>query len=114
MKLGIMLMRSPYTYQDVDTAYYLARAALKKKHKVNIFLYVDSVLVANKDVNSGSERNLPKKFQELVNLGVDIKVCGVCVQFRGIKKEQLIEREELEGLPGLAEMIKECDKFVSL
>lgn len=114
MKLGIMLMRSPYTYQDADTAYYLAKAALRKKHEVKIFLYVDSVIVANKEIKSATERNLPKKLQELSELGAEIKICGICIQFRGIRREQLIEKGELEGLPGLAEMIKDCDMFVSL
>ncbi len=114
MKLGIMLVRPPYTYQDMDTAYRLAKAALRKKHEVMIFLYVDSVMAANKDINSGSERNLSKRLDELARAGVGVKICGVCIQFRGIKRDQLIERGELEGLPGLAEMIDECDRFVSL
>ncbi len=114
MKLGLMLVRPPYTYQDVDTAYKLAKTALEKKHEVKIFLYVDSVIAANKEINSGSERNLAKKFDELTKLGVEIKICGVCVQYRGIKRDQLIEKGELEGLPGLADLIKECDKFVSI
>ncbi len=114
MKLGIMLMRPPYTYQDIDTAYRLAKAAINKKHEVKIFLYVDSVIVANKEINPGSERNLSKKLDELTKLGVEVKICGVCLQFRGIKRAQLIEKGELEGLPGLADMIKECNKFVSI
>ncbi len=114
MKLGLMLIRPPYTYQDLDTAYHLTKAALEKNHEVKIFLYVDSVIVANKEINSGSERNLAKKFGELTKLGVEVKICGVCVQYRGIKRSQLIEKGELEGLPGLADLIKECDKFVSI
>ncbi len=114
MKLGLMLIRPPYTYQDVDTAYHLAKAAISRKHEVKIFLYVDSVIAANKDIKSASERNLSKKLGELIELGAEVKICGVCVQFRGIKRDQLIEKGELEGLPGLAELIKECDKFVSV
>ncbi len=114
MKIGLMLMRPPYTYQDTDTVYFLAKAALKKKHEVKIFLYVDSVITANKEINSGSERNLAKKFEELTSLGVEIKICGVCIQLRGVKREQLLKKGELEGLPGLADLIKECDKFVSI
>ncbi len=109
-----MLIRPPYTYQDFDTAYHLAKAALEKEHEVKIFLYVDSVIAANKEINSGSERNLARKLEELAGLGVEVKICGVCVQYRGIKRSQLIEKGELEGLPGLADMVKECDKFVSL
>ncbi len=114
MKLGLMLIRPPYTYQDIDTAYHLTKAAISKKHKVKIFLYVDSVIAANKDITSGSERNLSKKLDELIGLGAEVKICGVCVQYRGIKRDQLIEKGELEGLPGLADMIKDCDKFISL
>ncbi len=114
MKLGLMLMRPPYTYQDVDTAYHLAKAAMEKGHEVKIFLYVDSVIAANREINSGSERNLAKRLDELTKMGVEIKICGVCVQYRGIKRGQLIEKGELEGLPGLADLIRECDKFVSI
>lgn len=114
MKLGILVTRSPYTYQDIDTLYFLAKAALKLGNKVIIFLYIDSVIVVNKEINSSIERNLYKKMEELVDLGAEIKICGVCVQFRGIKRDQLLPDGELEGLPGLADVISQCDKFINL
>ncbi len=114
MKLGFMVTRPPYTYQDIDTLYYLGKAAIERKNQVKIFLYVDSVIAVNRDLNSAKERNLYKKMEELADLGAEIKICGVCVQFRGIKREQLLPQGELEGLPGLADMVNECDKFVNL
>lgn len=114
MKLGFLVTRPPYTYQDIDTLYYLSKVAIAKKHQVKIFLYVDSVIAVNKDLNSAGERNLYKKMDELAGLGAEIKICGVCVQFRGIKREQLLPKGELEGLPGLADMVNECDKFVNI
>ncbi len=114
MKLGLMVTRPPYTYQDIDTLYFLSKAAIAKKHQVKIFLYVDSVIVANKDLKPANQRNLYKKMEELTDLGVEIKICGVCVQFRGIKRDQLLPSGELEGLPGLADMVEECDKFINL
>ncbi len=114
MKLGILVTKPPYTYQDIDTLYYLSKAAIAKKHQVKIFLYVDSVIAVNKDINSAKERNLYQRMAELADLGAEIKICGVCIQFRGIKKDQLLPQGELEGLPGLADMVKECDKFINL
>ncbi len=114
MKLGLMVTKPPYTYQDIDTLYYLSKAAIAKKHQVKIFLYVDSVIVVNKDLNPANERNLYKRMEELAELGAEIKICGVCVQFRGIKRDQLLPKGELEGLPGLADMVNECDKFINL
>ena len=114
MKLGLMVTRPPYTYQDIDTLYYLSKAAIERKHQVKIFLYIDSVIAANKDLNSSKERNLYQRMEELANLGAEIKICGVCVQFRGIKRDQLLPVGELEGLPGLADMVNECDKFINL
>ncbi len=114
MKLGLMVTRPPYTYQDIDTLYYLSKAAIERKHQVKIFLYIDSVIVVNKDLNSSKERNLYQRMEELANLGAEIKICGVCVQFRGIKRDQLLPAGELEGLPGLADMVNECDKFINL
>ncbi len=114
MKLGLMVTRPPYTYQDIDTLYYLSKAAIAKNHQVEIFLYVDSVISVNKDISPAKERNLYQRMAELAELGAEIKICGVCVQFRGIKREQLLPEGELEGLPGLADMVKECDKFINL
>lgn len=114
MKLGFLVTRPPYTYQDIDTLYYVSKEALTKNHQVKIFFYIDSVIVVKKDINSSKERNLYQKMEELVNMGAEIKICWVCVQFRGIKRDQLLPQGELEGLPGLADIVNECDKFINL
>ncbi len=55
-KLAILLTTGPYTSQNTDTVIEIAKAAVKKGHEVlGIYLFVDGVLNANKDINSLSE-----------------------------------------------------------
>jgi tRNA 2-thiouridine synthesizing protein D len=114
MKLGILVTTAPYTFQNIDTAYHLAKAALDLGHEVLMFLYMDGVINANKNIRSPGERNVADMLRELAGLGVRIEACGECAKFRGIKRDQVVEGTRLTGISTLAEMVNESDRFVTL
>jgi len=115
MKVTIQVMCPPYTTEDLDTAIKLAEAALKRGHEVRIFLFSDAVLAVNSKCKPvRSDRVIPEKLKELIKKGVRVEVCGICMDYRGITPDMLIEGANPSGLPELAQLIATSDVFINL
>jgi sulfur relay (sulfurtransferase) complex TusBCD TusD component (DsrE family) len=113
MTVGFLLRTGPYTSQNIDTCYHLAKRFLAKGHAVKMFLYEDGLLALNKDIKSPQERNLAEMMAELASLGAEIKGCGTCAAFRGLKKDQVIEGAKLGGMAVLVSYVGTCDRFLA-
>jgi tRNA 2-thiouridine synthesizing protein D len=113
-RIGFLITGGPYTYQAIDTAYNLSKSALQKGYGVSIFLYLDAVIALNKNIKSPGERHIPSMLKELSDAGAKIAACGDCAHFRGLFRENLIEGTKLTGIATLAEIIDECDRFITL
>ncbi|MFN4190772.1 MAG: DsrE/DsrF/TusD sulfur relay family protein [Pseudothermotoga sp.] len=116
MKIGIQVMVPPYTYEDLDTAIKIAEAALERGHEVTLFLFADSVMCTNKNIKPlRIDRNIPQKLTELMkNNKFEVHICGICMDYRGITTEMIIEGSKPSGLPELANLLYTCDRFVNL
>ncbi|ACK41805.1 MULTISPECIES: DsrE/DsrF/TusD sulfur relay family protein [Dictyoglomus] len=115
MYIVIQVNVPPYTYEDLDTAIHLAEAALKRGHKVSIFLFADSVLSINSKVKPlRVDRNIPLKMKELSEKGVEIHICGLCAEYRGISSENAVEGPKFSGVPEMASLIFNADRYVNL
>ena len=115
MKITVQVMLHPYTNQDVDTAINIAKAAIKKGHEAAIFLFCDSVLAINTKVKPvKGDRDIPKILEELIKEGVEVHICGICFQYRGLSEENIVPGAKLSGLPELAALIYESDRFINL
>ncbi len=116
MKIAIQVMNPPYTYEDLDTAIKIADEALKRNHEVRIFLFCDSALASNKLVKPvRQDRNIPKILEEMIaEKGLKVDICGICMDYRGITNDMIIEGAEPSGIPELAELIYESDRFINL
>ena len=115
MRLTIQAMVPPYTYEDLDTAIKIAEAGLEKGHEVALFLFCDSVLAVNSKVKPiRIDRSIPKKLEELVKKDVRLEVCGICMDYRGVTQDMLVEGAKSSGLPELASLVAESDVFINL
>ncbi|WP_041083074.1 DsrE/DsrF/TusD sulfur relay family protein [Thermotoga profunda] len=116
MKITIQVMTPPYTYEDLDTAIKMAQAAVEKGHEVDLFLFADSVLCINKNVKPiRIDRNIPQKLKELIETGkVKVDICGICMDYRGITTDMIIEGAKPSGLPELAQLLYSSDRFINL
>lgn len=114
--LGFVLSLGPYQFQNWETVYNLSRAALKKEHRVSIFLYLDGVYNVIKHQTFPDYPVLPKdKFAELKNSGAEILACGLCTNARGLQSgKEFIEGMRVAGLPDFAEILGKVDKLVAL
>lgn len=117
-KLAIYITSGPYSLQNSDTVYLLAKAALDKGHEViGIYEQVDGVYNLNKNITPLGEkdRNIAKQLEELAKLGVKIMGCPVCASYRGVQSQDLlVEGATYEGLGAVADLVLECDRFVSI
>ncbi len=113
MRVGVMLLDSPYQTEDVDSCIHFIEATLSKGHEVvGVFLFTDGLYSLNKRISSPGERNLAKEFEALASR-VHIVGCGTCAKFRGIGKADIIEGAALAGLTDLLQMLDDCDRFVT-
>ncbi len=113
-RLGILVTAGPYTFQHIDTAYFIAKNAVEKGIEVNIFLFIDGVIALSSKIKSPGERHIPTMLRELASKGVKIVGCGDCAQYRSILKENLFPEMKIAGIATLAEMVENCDRFITL
>lgn len=117
-KLAIYVTSGPYSLQNSDTVYQLAKAALEKGHEViGIYEQGDGVYNLNKNITPivEEDRNIARQLEELAKLGVKLKGCHVCAYYRGVQSENLLVKgATYDGLSAVAELLLECDRFVSL
>ncbi|MBD3408335.1 MAG: hypothetical protein GF411_19585 [Candidatus Lokiarchaeota archaeon] len=113
--LGILLMSSPYTYENSHTFYDLVRAAVDKGYVVKVFLFVDGVNNAKLGQEPDPDRAMNDKLMELANEGVEFQACGLCTSARGFDQRgsDFVDGIEVSGLTEFAEIVGECDRFIS-
>lgn len=113
MNLSIIIQTEPCTNQDFATGYEIAMAALRKGHSVQVFLYDEAVIAANKHMKMSGKRQVNIMMADLARMKVPIYACGACCLFRGITQEMLTEGSEMGGLPDLAKMIAWSDRVLN-
>ncbi len=113
--LGILLLTSPYTFQNSHTFYEFAKAAIEKGYGVKVFLFVDGV--NNAKLNQDPDPDVPmnERIQELADMGAEFQACGLCTSARGFDQRgsDYTPGVEVTGLTELAEMMGECERFVT-
>ncbi len=115
MEITIQVMKPAYTYEDLDTALHIAEAAIKRGHKVNLFLFSDAVIGANKSIKPIKiDRVIPEKMKELIEKGLRVDLCGICMDYRGLSQGNIIEGANPSGLPELASLVYSSDVFINL
>jgi len=112
--LLIILFSSPMQFQNTDTVYEFAKAAVEGGHEVMVFCDVDGVynLVASQILSD--QKTPAKKLAELVDKGVRFLVCMESARLRGIdSKKALIKGAVESSLGELAILIDEADRVVA-
>mgnify|MGYP000874302892 FL=1 len=116
MLMTIQVMVQPYIHQDMDTAIKLAEAALDRGHEAVIFLFADSVLAVNSLLKPiRGDRDIPRKLEKLIEeRGLQVDICIVCMEYKGMNSSMIIKGSRPTGLPGLADLISRSDRFITL
>jgi len=113
-KLLIILFSSPIQFQNTDTVYEFAKAAIKECHKVSIFCDIDSIYSLTASQILPDQITPAKKLAELIDKGATILACQESARLRGIdlKKESLKGVKE-SSLAELAQLIEESNRVVA-
>jgi len=113
--LLILLCDSPFQHESAEQACEIAQAALRKGHKVNIFLMMDGVYnpVTSQSGAPFNMRSISERLTDLIKNGVRITACRVCMELRGVKEEMLPEGLDVGGIFDLSEMIADSDVVIN-
>ena len=112
--LLIILFSSPMQFQNTDTVYEFAKAAVEEGHEVTVFCDVDAVynLMASQIL---PDQKMPaKKLAELITQGVHVLACMESARLRGIdSKEALIKGVIESSLGELALLIDQSERVIA-
>lgn len=115
-KLLILLSDSPFQHETVDHAVEISEAALEKGHEVNVFLMMDGIYnpVASQNGEPFRVTSASERLGSLVERGVRVSCCRVCMELRGVAHESLVKGVDMGGIFDLSEMVEESDVILSL
>lgn len=113
MKILILINDAPYGTEKFYNACRLAMT-LQKEHsevEVLVFLMADSVTGAlvNQTTPQGYY-NIERMLKSIISKGGKVKLCGTCMDARGISSLQLIEGCLRSNMSELAQWSVEADK----
>ena len=112
--LSMILWTAPYGCQNTSTALKLARSAAQKGYSVRLFASGDGVHNFTNEQKASGIPNAEKEFSKLMQAGLKVELCGTCLNFRGIKNEDIAAGAERSTMKNLFTMVRESDVCVTL
>lgn len=110
--LTIFLFTSPYGFENSSTAARLAEAALDKGYSVNLFASSDGVYNFMAGQKAVAIPNIQQEFEKLINKGLKVYLCGPCLNFRGIQRQNLMENSKPSSLTELFAIMGQSNVFL--
>jgi len=110
----VIVNDSPYGIEKPWNALRLCSTAASEGTEVRIFLMGDSVVSAKTGQKTpDGHYNMEKMLGALIKKGVQIKVCGACINAHGLTILELVEGVELGSMKILVDWISNSDKVIS-
>jgi uncharacterized protein involved in oxidation of intracellular sulfur len=116
MKILIIINDAPYGTEKFYNACRLAMAVQKdnKEVEIGLFLMADAVAGALNSQNTPQGYyNVERMLKSIILHNGKIKLCGTCMDARGLTNLQLIEGCERSSMPELAKLTIEADKVLT-
>jgi sulfur relay (sulfurtransferase) complex TusBCD TusD component (DsrE family) len=109
--IGFLFFSGPYQTEAPETLIELANAAVNKGITVKIFCYMDAVSC----VKTGQKKvpgvmNIEEPFKELIEKGVEVRLCALCMLVRGTK--DVVKGTRRSGTPYIANMVEDSDRIL--
>ncbi len=100
-------------FQNTDTVFSFAEAAVEMDHEVTIFCDIDGVYNL-KDSQVLADMETPAaKVAQLLGKGVQVLACMESARLRGIVKKELVRGVRESSLARLVELMEESDRVVA-
>jgi uncharacterized protein involved in oxidation of intracellular sulfur len=113
MKILILINDAPYGTEKFYNACRLAMTIQKEQPEVqvNVFLMADAVTGAlvNQNTPQGYY-NIERMLKAIINKGGEVKLCGGCIDARGVTSLQFTEGCTRSNMSELAQWSVEADK----
>jgi uncharacterized protein involved in oxidation of intracellular sulfur len=110
----VIVNDSPYGIEKPWNAFRLCSTASSEDMDVRLFLMGDSVVSTKKGQSTPEGYyNMEKMLGALIRKGVKIRVCGSCINARGLSIPELVDGVELGSMKILVEWISSSDKVIS-
>ncbi|MCX7913105.1 MAG: DsrE family protein [Thermodesulfovibrionales bacterium] len=101
--------------KSLDFSLKLAKAALDKGHKVNIWLSSNATIMAKANQKHLKDYSHSEKYvRELLERGVEICECEACALARGIQKAETVEGVEWSAMHWYLAKIYNSDRVVHI
>jgi len=113
VKFAVMIFESPYGREKSYTALRFALTALNDGHEVTVILIQDGVFNGLKKQEPAEYPNIQEYLEMAIDEGLNIIVCGVCCQARGIKQEDLLNNIKIVGMHEIVEACANADKVIN-
>jgi sulfur relay (sulfurtransferase) complex TusBCD TusD component (DsrE family) len=119
--MTVILGEPPYGGERAYLAMRFILTAKTEGHDINVFLFEEAVYLphrgregdaagADGDEELANSRNL---IRSVIDMGANVKVCGVCARKRSLQQGDLIEGASIGAMQDLIRWIMEADKVVS-
>jgi len=112
-RLLILLFSSPIQFQNTDTVFNFAKAAVKLGHEVMVFCDADAVYNLLASQVSPDEETPAAKLAQLIEGGVEVLACMESARLRGITKKEFISGVKESSLASLVELVEKSDRVVA-
>jgi len=112
--LLIILFSSPIQFQNTETVYEFAKAAVEEGHEVTVFCDADAVYNLMASQILPDQKTSAKKLAELITRGVHFLACMESARLRGIDSEKALIRGVIESSLGeLALLMDQSDRVMA-
>jgi len=112
-KLLIVLFSSPMQFQNANTAFNFAEAAVKLGHEVTVFCDIDAVYTLKASQILADMETSASKVAQLIEKGVQVLACMESARLRGVAKKELIHGVRESSLARFVELMEESDRVVA-
>lgn len=116
MKILIIINNSPYGTERAYNALRIANQLNKDfpETEVVIFLMADAVNCAIPNQNTpNGYYNIERMINFSASKGTRLLLCGSCLEARGLKHVELLEKSEISSMAELTKQLVECDKVLT-
>ncbi len=115
-KILILINDAPYGSEKAYNAFRLAMQLCREHDdvEVRIFLMADAAAcaVANQNTPAGYY-NIERMLKAVLAKGGMVKICGSCIEARGLKNTMLTEGTEISTMADLANWVIDSDKVIT-
>ena len=113
-QLLIVLFSSPMQFQNTDTVYEFAKAAVEEGHEVTVFCDLDAVYSLLASQVLPDQKTPAKKLVELINKGAHFLACSESARLRGIHSRKALHEKVIESSLGeLALLMDQSDRVIA-